>query len=276
MWFELIHRASSGVLLLMVLALVIIALRGLPVGHPARKTALGAGAIAIVEALLGAGLVLFGLVAENDSTARAVVIAVHLTNTLVLLALLSLTGWLARHSGVHIRSAGTLGIALALALIGLIAIGASGAVTALGDTLFPAASLREAVRHDLSPTAHLLVRMRVIHPVIAIIMGAFLIMLAGSVGRAVERARRAATFVSVLVIGQIVLGFVNLFLLAPIAMQVVHLLAADTLWIGVVVMAASTWMEPVALAAATPIETDIRAAKIRGEVAQAPRGEVRV
>jgi heme A synthase len=36
-----------------------------------------------------------------------------------------------------------------------------------------------------------------------------------------------------------VLGFVNVWLLAPVWMQLTHLLVADLLWIALVVMAAS-------------------------------------
>jgi heme A synthase len=228
--------------MLLVASLVVSVFRNLPRGHLARRTAAGAGFVIVVEALLGAALVLFGLVADNDTVTRAVVIAIHLTNTLVLLAMLALTAWLAPRPSVHLVSAGWIGKGLMVGLAALVLVGATGAVTALGDTLFPAGALREAIKADMSPTAHILVRMRVLHPAMALVAGVFLLMLAGSVGVAVPRARRASSFVTVAVIFQIALGFVNLFLLAPIPLQVMHLLAADLLWIGVIVLSASVWL----------------------------------
>ena len=53
-----------------------------------------------------------------------------------------------------------------------------------------------------------------------------------------ERAspRRA---VAGLAVAQVVAGFVNVLLLAPVWMQMVHLLLADALWIAFVILAAS-------------------------------------
>ena len=50
----------------------------------------------ITEALIGAGLVLLELVADNSSSARGVWVAGHLINTFFLVAFLALTGWWAK------------------------------------------------------------------------------------------------------------------------------------------------------------------------------------
>ncbi len=244
MWFELAHRSSSGLLILLVAGLLIAVLRALPAGHAARKSATAAATVLVVEALLGAGLVLFGLVADNDSAARAVVVAVHLTNTLILLALLTMTAWFASRPAVQVEGAGILGVGLAFGVLIVAIVSATGAVTALGDTLFPAASLRDGIRQDLSPSAHLLVKMRTFHPVLAVAVGGYIVMLAGAIGRARPRAARSAAYVTVGVIGQIAVGFVNFVLMAPILMQVIHLLAADLLWIALIVMSVDTWYRP--------------------------------
>ena len=242
MLVELVHRASSGLLILLVAWMLIGVLRTLPAGHAAKKTAVAASVVLVIEALLGAGLVLFGLVADNDSTARAVVIAVHLTNTLMLLGFLTLTAWLVPKPSVQLEGLGMLGMPLAFGLAAYVIVGASGAVTALGDTLFPAATLREGIRQDMGTTAHFLIKMRVIHPVLASATGAYFVLLAGAIGRARPRAVRASVAVTILVIGQVALGLVNLALLAPIPVQVIHLLAADLLWIALIVMCADAWL----------------------------------
>ena len=122
---------------------------------------------------------------------------------------------------------------------------ASGAVTALGDTLFPAGSLTEGIAQDFLPTAHFLIRLRVYHPIIAIITGIYLAL----AGRAIVAKRpgpdthRFSRAVIAIVVVQLVAGFVNVILLAPVWMQMIHLLLADLLWIAAVLLAAAALSE---------------------------------
>ncbi|HET8547051.1 MAG TPA: COX15/CtaA family protein, partial [Bryobacteraceae bacterium] len=88
---EFTHRTTSGIALLSVAALVVWAFRVYPATHRVRRAALFALVFIVIEALLGAGLVLFRLVAENSSPARAAYLSAHLANTLVLLGLLAAT-----------------------------------------------------------------------------------------------------------------------------------------------------------------------------------------
>ncbi len=164
---EFSHRATSGLALLAVVALVAWAWRALERGHPARSGAAWALVFMLTEAAVGAGLVLFRLVADNASMARAMFVAVHLANTFILVAWLTLTAyWASGGSAVAVRrrSAWRLGAGAVLLLLA----GVSGAVAALGDTLYPSASLAEGLRADLSATSHVLIRLRVIHPALAI------------------------------------------------------------------------------------------------------------
>ena len=243
MLVEFSHRLTSGLALLAVVALVAAVFRSRPVDHPSRRAAGWAMFFMLTEAAVGAGLVLFRLVADNASVARAMFMAVHLANTFVLLACLTLTAHFLSE-GVPLRFAGRPGrvTALGIAFLGLFAAGISGAIAALGDTLFPAQSIAEALRADLSPTSHLLIRLRVLHPAIAILVG---LALAGTAHRfplppGDRRGRLAAWLVAALALTQIAAGFLNILLLAPVWMQLVHLLLADLLWIAFVVLAAST------------------------------------
>ena len=88
---EFTHRATSGVALLLVLALVLWVYRERPKGHPARRAAGASLFFFVTEAAVGAGLVLLRLVGQNDSVSRAFWMAGHLANTFVLLACLTLT-----------------------------------------------------------------------------------------------------------------------------------------------------------------------------------------
>lgn len=248
---ELTHRLSSGLALLLVVVLIIWAFRHFPKGHSVR---LGAGLsmfFMVTEALVGAGLVLFELVAHDSSTARALAISVHLINTFLLLASLALTAWWASGGRpVRFKEQGGLGWMMGLAFLAMLLLGASGAVTALGDTLFPATSLIEGLEQKFSPTAHFLVRLRLWHPLIAIAAGAYAIAVMGMVNARLSDpvARRLSRVFTILYFVQLASGALNVVLLAPIWMQLWHLLLSDLLWIILVLFAAAAFAQRAARA----------------------------
>ncbi len=238
---EFTHRITSGLALLLVVGLLVWAWRAYPREHPVWLGARLSMFFMITESLVGASLVLFELVAYNLSFTRAVVMAIHLLNTLFLLAALTLTAWWAS-GGPRVSLRFTHGRMwlLALALVGTMIVGMTGAITALGDTLFPASSLAEGIQQDFSPTAHFLVRLRVFHPLMAVFVGGVIVLLARKGLRAgVEGPARPLAYALVaLVLIQLTAGFVNVLLLAPVWLQIVHLLLADMLWIVLVLYAA--------------------------------------
>ena len=238
---EFTHRATSGLALLLVVALALAVRRSSPPGAPARRAAAWSVVFIVIEALLGAGLVLFELVVDDDSLARAIVMPLHLVNTLFLLAALALTARFAGGAPAPRLGRGVTDRMLWFAaLILLVLSGASGAVAALGDTLFPARSLGEALAQDLSSASHALLRLRVAHPFLALAAAAALLL---ALARAPESRpglawRRAA---GALVLVQLVLGLANVALLAPTALQLAHLLVADLVWIATIVAVAATF-----------------------------------
>ena len=249
---ELSHRLTSGLALLLVVGLVIGAFRARPPRHPARRAALWSLAFMLTEAAVGAGLVLFELVAENESMARALFMAVHLVNTFFLIAALTLAARAASGGApFRIRGQGAVGWWLAAAVVLSLSAGVSGAIAALGDTLFPATSLAEALRQDLSPTAHLLLRLRLLHPALAVATSLVMIALALKLPRRRPGPRVAspARLVLGLVVVQLAAGALNVLLLAPIWLQLVHLLLADLLWIAFVLLGAEALTADVADAA---------------------------
>jgi protoheme IX farnesyltransferase len=240
---EFSHRVSSGLTLLAVLGLAIWAFRAYPKGHPVR---LGAGLalfFTLTEALVGAGLVLFQLVAQNASALRAASVAVHLANTFLLLASLTLTAlWASGGVPLRLRGQGWAAWGLGLGLVGVLLLGISGAITALGDTLFPASSLAEGLQQDFSPAAQFMIRLRVFHPLIAVSVGILVIFVAYSLGFSNPdegTARSIAKALVGLVALQWLAGIANVALLAPIWMQLLHLLLADLVWIMLVLLAAT-------------------------------------
>jgi heme A synthase len=248
---EFAHRASSGLALVAVVLLVWWAWRAFARGHAVRRAAALSLVFIVFEALIGAGIVLFEYVAENRSLGRASWMAVHLVNTFLLLGALALTAWWAggERGPLRLKGRGALSAILLSALAATVVLAMSGAVAALGDTLFPAGSrsLAEALKQDLSPGAHLLIRLRLTHPVIALVVGGFLLYVAAYVTREPRGAwvRRSAGALAASVFVQFLVGALNVALLAPVWLQIVHLLLADAAWLSLMLLAASALTSPV-------------------------------
>jgi len=253
---EFAHRISSGLSGLLVLGMWLWAFRLYPRGHVVRKGATLALVFIITESLLGAGLVLFEWVAYNASVARAISMALHLINTYLLLGAVTLTAWWAtqtlagRDTTLRLRGQGKVGWLVGGGLLLLLFLGVSGAVTALGDTLFPAGTLSEGISQDFLPTAHFLVRLRVYHPLVAIVTGIYLVLASRAIAaeRPGEATRRLARVLLVVVAVQLVAGFVNVRLLVPVWMQIIHLLLADVMWIAALLLSVTVLSQEAAVA----------------------------
>lgn len=229
---EFTHRVTSGVDLLGAAGMVWWSRRLFPRGHVVRKTSWAFLGFLMLEALLGAGLVLLSYVEKNASAGRAVYLCAHLTNTLVLLGSIALCGWVARYgewrrTEVPPMVWAAMGVALFASL--------TGAVAALGDTIWPAASLQEGMRQEFSGEAPLLLQLRLVHPVVASAAGVFVILTA---------LLRFHGPLKAWLLGltglQLAAGGLNVVLLAPVWMQIVHLALAVGVWI-VLCFGALSW-----------------------------------
>lgn len=245
---ELTHRITSAISFFSVVALLVWIFRRTERGHLARPAVAAAVIFTLIEAALGALLVKLGLTAQSRSPLRAPYLALHLTNTLLLLAALTLTAhMLCRRAGYMRKSIRIVAPFASLsAVVVLLIVGVTGSLAALGDTLFPASSLGAALEQDFSPTSGWLVRWRWTHPTIAFLASVLLIWL---LVRAAQRSthwdnRRLSAAVLLLLAAQYVLGVMDVVLLAPVWLQVAHLLGADVLWSSLVVLAARMTLEP--------------------------------
>jgi heme A synthase len=239
---EYTHRTTSGLAFLLVLGMFIWAFRAYRNGDPVRLGALLSLIFIVTEALLGAGLVLFELVAENDSAARALSGSIHLVNTFFLLASLTLTGWWASGGApVNLRGGPAAIWPFAAGLLGVVIVGMSGAVTALGDTLYPSSTLAEGLQQDFSATSHFLIRLRFLHPTIAVLVSAYLVLVSGLINLRTSdpRSRLLARALTGLIVLQLAAGVTNVFLLAPIWMQLLHLFLSDAVWIALALLTVS-------------------------------------
>jgi cytochrome c oxidase assembly protein subunit 15 len=251
---EFVHRQTVTVSVLTLILMVAWTWRSTAKGMAARVFAVASTILLVNEAFLGALLVILGYVTGNRSLGRVVLLSIHLSNTLLMLGAMTMTATMLG-TGQRWRDLRARGLDRRIAVTGLIAtliVGVSGSLAALGDTLFPASSLRAAFAQDLALDSPWLLRLRGVHPLSAFIAAAFVLWL-------IVRARRqhrlfhAGLVLSLLGL-QFILGVADVALLAPTWMQIVHLLGADLYWVALVVTtAAVVW----------PIQTS---------AAQAPNG----
>lgn len=242
---EFTHRATSGIALLMVGILAVWCWRATTRRDWARYSAVLAAVFLANEALLGAALVLLGHVAQDKSSGRIFFLCLHFGNTLLLLAMLTLTAsWvqcLPRRFQL-IRNSPRV-IAITVGLIATMLIGITGALAALGDTLFPATSLRSAFEQDFSSGGPLILHLRVIHPILAVIAAAYVLWVIFTTALKQKPPSRIAIALAILFVAQIAIGIVNVVLLVPVWLQIVHLCVADMLWIVLVLVSGDLLLE---------------------------------
>jgi heme A synthase len=251
---EFTHRLSSGLVLLLVLAMVVWAFRAFPRGAAVRKAAGASLLFTVSESLFGAVLVVFGWVATDVSTGRILIRPVHVTNTFLLMAALVLTAWWASRGTRAVPSLRSDRVRLLLpGVVGTLALAWTGAWTGLAATAFPAQTLQEGVGQYLDPE-HLLVSLRMLHPLLAVAVVAILIRMAfrlraaagdpsapghdGPGGLHAGAVRKLATIVASLAALQLLVGPLTILLGNPPAGRLGHLLLADLLWVTLVVLAA--------------------------------------
>lgn len=235
---EFTHRLTSGLCGIFGLgALVWAWRRGGPKGLEFKAAALTMFFV-VLEGAIGAGLVLKELVASDDSVARAVVISLHLVNTMALTAAataMAMAGPKAKRLAWSALPSLKWLCAIGAAL--LVFTSMSGAVTALGDTLFPknptlGPGLFAEVRADLGAANHFLVRLRSVHPILAVLSAGYLLAIAQLMWQKLPQARPITLVLVIGVIAQVIMGIMNIALAAPGWMQLLHLLGANVVWIA--------------------------------------------
>jgi cytochrome c oxidase assembly protein subunit 15 len=245
---EFTHRLTTGLSGLVAMGLLIWVIKDTVHGHLARAAAWASVAFTVIEGMLGAFLVKLGLTAQSHSPLRPAYLALHLTNTLLLLAALTLTAHLLGRRSGYLRSTIRLvaPIGAITTVIVVLIVGVTGSLAALGDTLFPASSLANALVQDFSSTSGWLVRWRWTHPTIAFFASIFLIWLLVRAARhkTAWDNRHLSALVLLLLAAQYVLGVLDVLLLAPLWLQVAHLLGADVLWAALVVLTARLTLQP--------------------------------
>lgn len=246
---EFTHRITSGISFFSAVGLLVWTFAATMRGHLARPASVAVVVFTLIEAILGALLVKLGLTAQSQSPLRPWYLALHLTNTLLLLAALTLTAHMLSRTQGYLRNTIRI-VAPVGAIFGVLVVlvvGVTGSLAALGDTLFPASSLGAALAQDFSSSSGWLVRWRWTHPTIAFLASIFLIWI---LVRAAQRTahwdnRGLSALVLILLAAQYVLGVLDVVVLAPVGLQIAHLLGADVLWAALVVLTARLTLQPI-------------------------------
>ncbi|MEO6815622.1 MAG: COX15/CtaA family protein [Edaphobacter sp.] len=244
---EFAHRSMSGISAALVIGLVVWTFYAVKRGDRARRAVVASAILLLTEALLGAVLVLGGYVQNNISTGRVIMQSIHFTNTMLFLGSLALTAWwLCDRQTLAVptvRSESSLTVPAWVAIIATIVTGATGAVAALADTLFPSKSLLAGFASDFATNSPMLVRIRWVHPAAAVVGFCCVIWLVMML-----RSRLSWIVVALLCL-QFALGIVDVLLLAPTWIQILHLLGADLYWVALVCLAAEALWGPAHTAA---------------------------
>ena len=221
---ELTHRLSTGVYGVLVILLVIWTFKLFPITHAVRKIALFVLSLTILEALIGAKLVLFGLVGENTGIYRIIVMSLHQVTSVLL------TGSIAKAYYVttlapenKINSPYLISILKIMFLL----IIATGGVAALSNTVFPSSSILEGLMTDLNPTSHILLKLRIIHPVLALLLTFTMIFI---LLRLYKDDPKYVVRLSTCIIVGVTIGIITLVTLSPVYMKLIHLTVAHIIW----------------------------------------------
>ncbi len=241
-WVEGSHRVSTSLCGVFAIALVWMAFKNFPRKHQARLFSIGALGLTLMEGAIGAALVLFELVAENDSRARVGIMSFHVISTMLLVSSIALAAMAAMsRSRLSFRGNASIIPMGVLGMLIMFGLAVSGAVAALSHTLMPVDNVLAVAA---MPDAHWLQKLQPLHPYISIAAGLFICLMAGMLAnlRPSPTVIKACRVMVVTFAAQLLMGLVNVQLAAPIWMQMVHLVLGDVLFISMIIAVALALM----------------------------------
>ena len=219
-WIEYAHRLMSAIYGLSII-FIFIKIRISKVNIMTKRLSWFLLFFMISEALLGALLVKGQLVTTNDSVSRLVVMTFHQLNSFLLTGVTFLFYLSMRQQAEQTINAEVLVIKSYKPFIFFLLLAISGAIASLSTTLFPSISLLQGIVQDFSSDSHLFVRLRILHPVLALsIAGTFVYWLYNH-----NQTRAAIEFFVAIFI-----GILTILTLLPVYLKLGHLLIAHLLW----------------------------------------------
>ena len=228
-WIEWSHRASTGLFGAWMILLVTLGFLNYPKGHPVRRPLILAFALTVAEALIGALLVKLELVSNNQSIARAWVMGIHQITSLMLTGSIFVAALYAQYA-LHDKTKNWRVTAPLFLVFGLVIF--SGALAALAGTLFPSINLISGILADFDSVSHILVRVRLSHPLLAtcfcFLTIAWLLMKRESL------LFKARNVLYIFLVGNFIFGAMTLLNLSPTWMRLTHLALAHLLCMSLI------------------------------------------
>lgn len=229
-WIEYTHRLMSGSYGLIVIYLFFKIKKIKLFSAWSKNLSTALLILMITEALLGAILVKGQLVTVNDSLTRLLVMSFHQLNSFILTGVT----YLLYQSLKNDPSNNVQNLYFLKkhkwTLLFFLALPITGAIAALSSTLFPTISVLQGIMDDFSQNSHLFIRLRILHPVLAICIASGFVIWCYSQ----NRQRLAFEF-----LGAILIGAITLITLSPVYLKLAHLFIAHWLWARVLQLCVS-------------------------------------
>ena len=222
---EFSHRSVSGVLLIITL---IIFLKSFKDGVPSlqKKIIWSLTFFVLLEALIGAVIVIYEWVGINSSAPRIIAVPLHLVNTFGLLGSYTLLFHFTKNSKTNLNNFFDRGFKIGLFLFLLS--GATGSIAALADVIFPSESFIAGLAEDFDTNSEVLTRLRILHPIVASALSLYLF---SEANRLQNEYQVKTKNIKLLIFLGVFLGVSNVISNIILPLSILHLLMADLLWI---------------------------------------------
>ena len=222
---EFSHRAVSGILLVVTL-IIFLKTRDLGKNNLKKVISNYLTFFVVLEAVIGAVIVLFEWVGLNSSLPRIVAVPIHLVNTFGLLACFIALYKVVKDDLQSIK--GIVDNQFLVVLCLFLLSGATGSITALADVLFPSESFIQGFVEDFDETSELLTRLRILHPIVASLLSITLFFESNRLKKTYKLNTKS---LKLMVLVAVTLGVVNVLSNIWLPLSVLHLAIADFLWI---------------------------------------------
>ncbi len=222
---EFSHRSVSGVLLIITLIIFVKSFKD-EVPTLQKKIIWSLTFFVLLEALIGAVIVIYEWVGMNSSVPRIIAVPLHLVNTFGLLGAYTLLFHLTRNSKTTLNNFFDRGFKIGLFLFLLS--GATGSIAALADVIFPSESFITGLAEDFDTNSEILTRLRILHPIVASALSLYLY---SEANRLQNEYQVITKNIKLLILLGVLLGVSNVISNIILPLSILHLLMADLLWI---------------------------------------------
>jgi len=222
---EFSHRSVSGVLLIITLIIFVKSFKD-EVPTLQKKIIWSLTFFVLLEALIGAVIVIYEWVGMNSSVPRIIAVPLHLVNTFGLLGAYTLLFHLTRNSKTTLNNFFDRGFKIGLFLFLLS--GATGSIAALADVIFPSESFITGLAEDFDTNSEVLTRLRILHPIVASALSLYLY---SEANRLQNEYQVITKNIKLLIFLGVLLGVSNVISNIILPLSILHLLMADLLWI---------------------------------------------